>query len=151
MLLTWVHFYYRHFLDQGLVHMESQILSPTHVSKSQHGGKVPTCEPQVIINIWLNVIRVGSWLFYAKIFSGLGFRVGSSLLLNPTCNTSPKPCLQKMLPCRHPCHSWDLGLGTPCEVISLTSHALNDWDCVEWDHVTWDPMWTRPNGKCRGF
>ena len=26
-----------------------------------------------------------------------------------------KPYLQKVLPCRHPCCTWDLGLGTPCE------------------------------------
>jgi len=30
----------------------------------------------------------------------------------PTLNSSPKPHLQKMLPCEHPYHTWDLGLGT---------------------------------------
>ena len=34
--------------------------SPTHVSKSQHGGKVPTFEPQVTIEIWLIIMKVGS-------------------------------------------------------------------------------------------
>ena len=29
----------------GLGHMRSQIPSPTYLSKSQHGGKVPTFEP----------------------------------------------------------------------------------------------------------
>ena len=29
------------FVHQGPVHMGSQVPSPTHVSKSQHGGKVP--------------------------------------------------------------------------------------------------------------
>ena len=43
-------------------------------------------------------------------------RIGSSFLLNPTVNKSPKPRLQEAFPCRHPYHSWDLGLGTPCEV-----------------------------------
>jgi hypothetical protein len=51
---------------------------PTHVSKSQHGGKGPTCESQVITRIWLIIIKVGSWLFNVKIFVGLGLRVGSN-------------------------------------------------------------------------
>ena len=38
--------------------------------------------------------------------------VRSNFLLDPTLNTSPRPCLQKVLPCRHPCHTCDLGLGT---------------------------------------
>ena len=37
-----------------------RVPSATHVSKSQHGGKVPTCEPQVIIEIWLIIIKIGS-------------------------------------------------------------------------------------------
>ena len=40
--------------------------SPTHVSKSQHGGKVPILEPQATTKIWLIIIKVGSWLIYAK-------------------------------------------------------------------------------------
>ena len=43
--------------------------------------------------------------------------VGSNFLLNPTRNTSPQPHLQQVLPCRQPCHTWDLGLGNPCEVV----------------------------------
>ena len=54
------------------------------------------------------------------------FIVGSSCLLDPTLNTSPKHHLQKALPCRHPCHTWDLGLGTPREVVSPNFHALNN-------------------------
>ena len=42
---------------------------------------------------------------------GLVLRVRSSFLLNPTLNTSPKPHLQKVFPCRPPCHTWNLGLG----------------------------------------
>ena len=52
-------------------------------------------------------------------------------LLDPTLYTSPKPRLQKVLPC-------DLGLGTPCEVVSPNFHALNGWDCMDWPHVTRD-------------
>ena len=33
---------------------KSRVPSPTHVSKSQHGGKVPTCEPQVTIKNMVN-------------------------------------------------------------------------------------------------
>jgi hypothetical protein len=88
--------------------------SPIHVSKSQHGGKVPTCEPQVFSGIWHNIIIVGSWLFYAKTLAWLGLSVGSSFLLDPTCNTSSKPHVQEMLPCRHLCHSWELGFVTSC-------------------------------------
>ena len=91
---------------------KTQVPSPTHVCKFQHGGKVLTCEPQVTTKMWLIILKVGLSLFYAKIFAGLGLRVGYSFFLDPTCNTSPKPHLQKALPGRHPCHSWDLGFGT---------------------------------------
>ena len=43
-----------------------------------------------------------------------------------------------MLPCRHPCHAWDLGLGTPYEVVSPNFQALNGWDCMNWPQLTWD-------------
>ena len=37
------------------------------------------------------------------------------------------------LPCRHPCHTWDLRLEMLCEVVSHNFHALNSWDfrCLE--------------------
>ena len=41
------------------VHMGSRVPSPTHVSKSQHGGKVPTFEPQESIKIRYIIIEVG--------------------------------------------------------------------------------------------
>ena len=101
-------------------------------------SQVPTCEPQVITKRWLFIIKVGSWLFDAKIFTRFGLRVGSSFLLNPTGNISCKPHLEKVLPFRHSCNNWDLGLGTPYEVVSPKFHALNNWDCMDWPHVTWD-------------
>jgi hypothetical protein len=64
---------------------------------------------QKTIKIWLIIIKDGSSLCYAKTFTGLVLRVGSSFMLGPILNTSPEPHLQKMLPCRHPCHTWDLG------------------------------------------
>jgi hypothetical protein len=75
--------------------MGSQVPSLTHVTKSQHGGKVPTCELQVTTKIWLIISEVGFLLFYAYIFEGLGLRAGSSFLIYPIHNTSPKPHLQK--------------------------------------------------------
>ena len=103
----------------GLVHMRSQVPSPTHVGKSQHGGKVPAFEPQETIKIWLILIRSRISIILCKIFAGLVFNFGSSKKRDPTCNTNPKSHLQKVLSCRHPCHTWDLGLETPCEVVSV--------------------------------
>jgi hypothetical protein len=95
----------------------------------------------------LSSLKVGSWLFYAKIFMGLVLKVGSSFLLD----TSPEPHLQKVLSCWHPCHTWSLGLGAPvwsgksqlpCSqqliLHQLTSNYLG--------LGTWDlgPMWTGP-------
>ena len=40
-------------------------------------------------------LESGSWLLYAIQFLGLVFRVGCSLLLDPTLNPSPKSCLPK--------------------------------------------------------
>ena len=55
-----------------------------------------------------------SWILIIlwKILTGLMLRVVSSFLPDPTLNISVKPHLQKALPCGHPCHTWDLGLGT---------------------------------------
>ena len=117
------------------VHMAFQVQSPTHVSKSQHGGKVPTFEPQETIKIWLTIIKVRTWLFYAQKPWVSWLRVSSSLLLSPTLDKSPKPHLQKTLTCTHPCHT---DLKTPCKVISPNFHALDRWDCTDWPQVNWD-------------
>ena len=58
-------------------------------------------------------------------FVALVLKYGSSFLLNPTLNTSYKPPLHKVLLCTHPCHTWDLRLGSPCEVVSPNFLALN--------------------------
>ena len=42
----------------------------------------------------------------------LGFAFCSTQLSN---YTSPNSHLQKVLPCKHACHTWDLQLGTPYE------------------------------------
>ena len=81
-----------------------------------------------------------TWLLYAKVFVGLASRVGSCSLLGPTRNTSPKPHLQKVLPCGHPCHHWDFRLRTPCEVLCPNFHDLIWLGTFR----TWDPMWTSP-------
>ena len=103
----------------GPVHMRSIFRSPTHSSRSQHGGKAPTFEPQQTIKIRLIITKFGSW-FYLKIFTWLVLRVGYGCFLDPTLNTSPKPHLPKMLPYGHLCHTWD-----PCEpALRLLEH----WD-----------------------
>ena len=51
--------------------------------------------------------------FYAKQAQDLCCELGLAFC--------PKPHLQDLLPCRHPCHTWVLRLGTPCEVVSPTS------------------------------
>ena len=124
--------------DRSGVH-GSHVPSPTHVSKSQ----VHTWRQS--LNFWAsrnhwnmdNYHQGGPRLVYTKIFVGVVWRVGCSFLLDPTLNTTPKPHLQKVLPCRHSCHTWDLRLGIPCEVVSPNFHTLNDWDCMEWPQVTW--------------
>ena len=39
--------------------MGFQVPNSTHVSKSQHGGKVPTLEPQETIEMRLIITKVG--------------------------------------------------------------------------------------------
>ena len=70
-------------------------------------------------------------IIYAKIIVGLVLRVRSSFGLDPTLNTSLKPHLQNLLSCKHPCHTWDLRLGAPCELVSPNFHALNIGDCMD--------------------
>ena len=46
--------------------MGSQVLSPTHDCKSQHGGKLPTFECQETIKIWLIIVKVDLDYFKLK-------------------------------------------------------------------------------------
>ena len=46
-------------LLEHIIRATSQVPSPTHVIKSQHGDRVPTFEPQEIIRIWLTIIKTG--------------------------------------------------------------------------------------------
>jgi hypothetical protein len=94
-------------------------------SNSQVPLMLSNFEPQQTIKIWLIIIIVTSSLLYAKLFTWLMLRVGSTKKLDSTLNTtSPQPHLQKMLPCRHPCHTWHFKLGTMCEVVSPNFHAF---------------------------
>ena len=45
---------------KGRETLHAQVPSPAHVSKSQHGGQVPTFEPQETIEMWFTFIEVGS-------------------------------------------------------------------------------------------
>jgi hypothetical protein len=105
--------------------------------KPHSSQQVPTWRQS--LNFWASrnhqsmvcIIKVKSSLFYANI-SGLVLWVVSSFMLNPTLNTSPKPHLQIVLPCRHPCRTWDLGLRPPCELAlnffltHQSTHTHND-------------------------
>ena len=86
-----------------------------------------------------------------KKFSGLVLQARYGFLLNPTLNTSPKPQLLKVRPCRHPYHTWDLGLGTWNPVWSGKSHLscsqrlrLHRLTSGELEIKTWDPLLTGP-------
>jgi hypothetical protein len=43
-----------------------RVPSPTHVSKSQHGHKVPTVEPQEIVKIWLVIIKCRVFIIFMQ-------------------------------------------------------------------------------------
>ena len=108
------------------------VQSPIHVNKFQHGGKVPTFEPQ-------ETVRVYSWLYYAKEFLGLVVRVGFSFLLNQTLNTSPKSHLQKVLPCRCPCHTWDHVWSGKSQLPCSQQMRLHGLTLSDLELRTWDP------------
>jgi hypothetical protein len=116
-------------LSLGLRAGSHGVPSPTHVSKAKHAGKVPTIEPQQTLKVWFTSIKIRSWLFYAKNSQDLYWELGLAFLLEPTLNIRPEPHLQKVLPCRHPCHTWDLGLGArvkwwvPTSMLSMAKLA----------------------------
>ena len=64
----------------------------------------------------------------------LVLRVGSRFLLDRlwTLNTSPRPHLQKVVPCRHPCHTcsgpmWHGKSQLPCSPMAEMSQLACDW------------------------
>ena len=68
----------------------------------------------------------------------LCWKLGVAFCSTQLLNTSPNPCLQKLLQCKFPCHSWKLGLGTPCEVAGKSQiHVLNGQDCSNWRPMIW--------------
>ena len=55
----------------------------------------------------------------------LCWELGIASCLDQTLNTnSIELHLQKVLPCMHPCHTWDLGLGNACEMVSPNFHGF---------------------------
>ena len=114
----------------GPCHTGSQILSPTHASKSQHGDKVPTFGPQDIIKKWLIIVKIGSLFLSAKIFARFMLRIGSSFFLTHL-NTSPKASSPKsVFTCRaslsylRPRVKWSV----PTSMLSTTEIAWMTWD-----------------------
>ena len=67
-------------------------------------------------------------------------RVEYSCLLDPTLNTSPKPHLRNALPCRHPCHTWDLGPGVNGAYDFAVATSLPDYIM---EQIIWRTMWKR--------
>jgi hypothetical protein len=66
-----------------------------------------------LVKYGLTIIKVGSMIISYK-------------KLDPTLNTSSKPCLQKVVPCRHPCHTHDLELGT-WRPVSICIVKISHW------------------------
>ena len=84
-----------------------------------------------------NCYWIHSSLFYHK--KNHGTCVESWVLIFARPNSQHKsrasPPLQNMLSGRHPCHTWDSWLETPCEVVSPNFLVLNGWDCTDWAQV----------------
>ena len=60
----------------------------------------------------------------------------------------PSLSFKKVLPPKHPCHTWGSRLGTSCEVISPNFHSMLSmveiaWIDLKWLGI-WDPLWTGP-------
>jgi hypothetical protein len=51
--------------------MGSQVPSPTHVSKSQHGGEDPTFEAKGTVKVWSIIIEVISLIILSKNICGI--------------------------------------------------------------------------------
>lgn len=103
---------------QGPVHMGSQVQSPTHVSRTQNGDKVPTFElknPYFMVYIHLRCILI----ILCKKFAQLMLRVGSSCLLGATLNTSTSLTFKN-------CYTWDrmwTGLKIQIEFAAFEHHS----------------------------
>ena len=97
--------------------MGSQVPSPTHVSKSHYGGKVPTFEPQETIEVWLMIIKVGSCSTQLS-------TLVPSLTFMKCCHVGIHVILETQ------------DFGTLCEVTNHNFHALNSSDCTYFPRVT---------------
>ena len=85
---------------------------------------------------------MSSWLFYVKKIATHLLRIGTSFLLDPTLSTDPKPHLQKTWHVSIHVILLNLGLGTPCSMLSIVEIAWIDLKWVEtW---TWNLVWTGP-------
>jgi hypothetical protein len=83
-------------------------------------------------------------------YVGLVIRVRSCFLLDPILDTSSQPHLQKVSPCRHPCHTWALGLGTPCGESQLWCSQRLRLHGLDWPQATWRGtpcVWTGPKSR----
>ena len=101
------------------------------------------------LNFGLYSFEVGSWLFYVSTNLRVFVECWAELFARPNSQQKSNPHLQKMLPCKHPCHTWCSWLENPWQVVNLKFHALDGSDCTDRPQVTWDlrPFWTDPRGR----
>ena len=126
-----------------------EVPSPTRVSMSQHGGEVPTFESWDTNRILLIIFKVGSWLFYAKLFTRLLLRVGFIFVARPNSqhNSWASPPKSDAMYASMSClglRTWDpMWSGKsqlPCSQ-RLRLHRLTSSDL---GLSTWDHVWTNP-------
>lgn len=136
----------------GLVHMGSQVPSPTHVRNPNIDAKCQLWSLEKLLKIWFIVFKVRCWLFYAKTFAQFVLRVGSYFLTGSTLNTSPSPHLQNVLPCKHLFHTLSVRTWGP------VWNGKSRFSCSQWlglhgltssemEVRTWDPC--KPALICR--
>ena len=92
--------------------MGSEVLSPTHVRKSHLLSLKKTLKygSNPFKSDLGYFVQTNSWDLSWELSLAFCSTQLSTQVLSLT-----SPCLQKVLPCRHPCHTWDWGFETPCE------------------------------------
>jgi hypothetical protein len=128
---------------------KSQVPGPTHVNlaspEMEAKSQLLSLHKSVKYDLYslkLNMITS------SKIFLRLLSRVGSRILLDPTLKISPKPHLQKVSSCKHPCHTWDLVWSSKSHMSCsqwLRLHKLTSSDLGLGIPLNWPSNGTREN------
>jgi len=84
---------------------------PLMLASLKHGGKVPTCEPQVITRIWSSISKVGFDYFMQQYSWDLGWELGLAFCSTQFATQVPSLTSEKC--CHVGIHvilgTWDLG------------------------------------------